>query len=1051
VLDFPFQHALALGSEPRWSIPAAGKGPRPRLDWERYSLAEFTQRTLLEGHTPPAVTVDREGRIVFYHGDTRPFLEQLTGEPTRELMLLAREGVLGVARAALHRAVTTGDRAVATDGWVELEAGRRVRVSVTASPLESDDSPAEASGGPGYFVISFSQWGDLTSPGAQESAGGQPESLDELRRLRAELQGTIEELQTSNEELKASHEEVMSVNEEYQSSNEELETSKEEMQSLNEELTTVNTQLRSKMDELQATSGDLTSLLASTDIGVLFLDTELRIRRYTSAIRSLVDLIATDVGRPLSALARRFDDPHLDDDVRDVLDRLAPIEREISGEGRYYLRRVLPYRTSDNRIDGVVVTFVDITALRNAEKALRESEGRFRALVEPFAQSTWEADAEGMRVVDSPSWRAYTGQTLDECLGEAWANAIHPDDREAAMQKWREALRSGSLFDAEYRLRTVRGEWRWTYGRAAPLRETDGSIRKWVGMNVDISTRKEAESALAAELAAMTALHELSERLMVVADTPTAMNEVLRLAIGLHGADRGSVQFYDPVAGALRFAASSGFDPKALAKLPEIDRNYHSTCAAAIRTGKRVVVTDFRSDPAFAGHREAAEMLGYRAAISTPMMTRQGEFQGVLTVHFRDPHVPKDRELRQTDLYARLAAHLIERGRDEVAIRESQERLQLALSAARMGIWLWDVERDIHTRDANLNQLLGLAAVETRLTFADFLDRMYPDDREFASISFQSSARSERPLNIEFRIVTPDGRVRWLRDQGDVFHGEGDALQMAGVCVDVTDLKEAEAAIRHSRDEMERRVADRTAELATANEALREGMNARTELLRRLVSAQEDERRRVARDLHDSLGQEVTALTFSLGALEEAVPKNSPASERLREVQEMVARIGQQAHDLAIDLRPTALDDLGLLPALSAYTRLWSERTGITADFESQGIDGARFSPETETTIYRAVQEALNNVAKHAEAQRVSVILERRDGELTALVEDDGRGFDPANLKSLERRGLGLVGMRERVSLAGGNLLIESGEGKGTTVRVRLAVDPTAEEAGHDG
>jgi two-component system CheB/CheR fusion protein len=290
--------------------------------------------------------------------------------------------------------------------------GRRVRVAVTASPA----APPGGGGGPdGWYVVSFAERGEVL-PAAPP--GADPD--DETVRLRAELRTTVEELQASNEELKASNEEVMSVNEELQSANEELETSKEEMQSLNEELTTVNAQLRAKVEEHLAASSDLASLLASTDIAVLFVDTAFRIRRFTPAVRELVDVIPADVGRPLAALARKFDDPQPDDDARAVLDRLAPVEREVTGAGgTHYLRRVTAYRTTDNRIDGVVVTFVDITRRRQAEDALvRASVDRLRLALDAARVGIWTWDpAADVHVRDA---------TLNRLLGLDPAETVRP-------------------------------------------------------------------------------------------------------------------------------------------------------------------------------------------------------------------------------------------------------------------------------------------------------------------------------------------------------------------------------------------------------------------------------------------------------------------------------------------------------------------------------------------------------------------------------------------------------------------------------------------------
>ncbi len=334
----------------------------------RPSIAHLTQRELLDRHTPAAVAVDRDHRVLYYHGNMRPFLDQPSGEPTRDLMLLIHQSVRGAVRAALQKATAEHAAVTVLDGWLDIDGEGRKRISVTASPMSDKDAP-------GYFVVSFEEHGEplKSSEVTAPAEGDQAVLIDELRRVRDELQSTIEELQTSNEELKASHEEVMSMNEELQSSNEELETSKEEMQSLNEELSTVNSQLRSKMEEHESARNDLTALLSSTDIAVLFLDTRFRIRRFTTPVKELVEMISSDLGRPLGDLTRKFTDPNLDSDALLVLERLVPIEREIAADnGRGYLRRVLPYRTADNRIDGVVVMFVDTTERQAAELALRK-------------------------------------------------------------------------------------------------------------------------------------------------------------------------------------------------------------------------------------------------------------------------------------------------------------------------------------------------------------------------------------------------------------------------------------------------------------------------------------------------------------------------------------------------------------------------------------------------------------------------------------------------------------------------------------------------------
>jgi signal transduction histidine kinase len=266
--------------------------------------------------------------------------------------------------------------------------------------------------------------------------------------------------------------------------------------------------------------------------------------------------------------------------------------------------------------------------------------------------------------------------------------------------------------------------------------------------------------------------------------------------------------------------------------------------------------------------------------------------------------------------------------------------------------------------------------------------------------------------------------------------------------------EELNAGLREARDRLEERVAERTAELARLNAALtaevaahKRAEAARLELLRRLAGAEEAERHRLARELHDQMGQNLTALSLGLKSLKDAAPAPSPARARLQQMQELADLMGREVHQLALELRPTALDDLGLQTALSNYVEAWSERSGAEADFHGTGLDDERLPPAVETALYRVVQEALTNVLKHARAGRVSVILRRAGPEALAIVEDDGRGFDAEAAPGVAGR-LGLLGMRERLALVGGALTVESAPGKGTAVFARV---PLAAGGGADG
>ncbi len=261
--------------------------------------------------------------------------------------------------------------------------------------------------------------------------------------------------------------------------------------------------------------------------------------------------------------------------------------------------------------------------------------------------------------------------------------------------------------------------------------------------------------------------------------------------------------------------------------------------------------------------------------------------------------------------------------------------------------------------------------------------------------------------------------------------------------VDVTELTQAREDLLKAREELESRVEERTRALEQANEALRNEVGerkrveeSRIELLGQLVSAQEDERRRFARDLHDQLGQQLTALRMKLESLKPQTENRSQLNSALEELEVIVKQLDADVDFLAWQLRPVALDDLGLSAALSNYVKQWSEHFGIPAEFHAADL-GQRFDPRIETNLYRIAQEALNNCAKHSQCLRAEILLERRDHHLVLIIEDDGVGFSPTTVQEGDGQ-WGLLGMRERAALLDGAIEIESAPESGTTIYIRV-------------
>ncbi|WP_168380878.1 chemotaxis protein CheB [Modicisalibacter radicis] len=449
---------------------------------------------MVERYAPPSILVNADHKIVHFSEHAGRFLTHPGGEPTSSVFKLLREELRLDLRAALVAAEKDGQSVRSKPIAVRLEGEQRNVIMHVRPAEECEDQ--------GLILVIFEERTETRSTAtntsdAQHEASSQ-ELEAELDLNKQRLQAVIEEYETGQEEMKAANEELQSANEELRSTMEELETSKEELQSMNEELATVNQENRHKVEELSQLSSDLQNLLTATDIATIFLDRELRILRFTPQVGALFNIRTADRGRPLSDLTHRLGYDGLTDDAQAVLDQLTPVEHEVKDhEDRWYLTRVRPYRNVDDRIDGVVITFIDITERKRFEEELRAGEERFRVLVATSAQIIWTTDARGRIFEDSPSWRAYTGQSFDQFKGWGWASAVEPSDRPSAKAQWQQAIETSTPFHAEFRLyHAPSGGYRWTEVRAGALRDPDGTIHGWVGMNTDINEQKLAEQAL---------------------------------------------------------------------------------------------------------------------------------------------------------------------------------------------------------------------------------------------------------------------------------------------------------------------------------------------------------------------------------------------------------------------------------------------------------------------------------------------------------------------------------------------------------------------------
>jgi two-component system CheB/CheR fusion protein len=964
-------------------------------------LADLAQEILLRRFGLAYVVINRNYEVMLFVGPTEDYLVQPSGPPTRNVLSLARPGLESKLRVVIQRAIREDVPQSIKDVLME-HSGVSQRVNIDVEPLKRSKQTE------GLLLLSFQQQSyptneTLTEARTREQAADNEimSQLElELETTRDDLQSAIEELESSNEELKASNEEVLSMNEELQSANEELESSKEELQSLNEELSTINNQLQDKIQQLETTANDMTNLFNSTDISTIFLDSGSRIKRFTPAATQFFNFITTDIGRPISDIVKRFEDDTLLADVEKLLGDLTPREREVKLNDRWWVRRVVPYRTADNRIDGAVMTFVDVTERKHASDAVAR---RLAGIIEGTADAILSEDLDStIRTWNKGAERVF-GYTAEEAIGRS-VRITMPDDR---FKEWTECVTRVARGEhiEQFETERIRKDGQrvpvnLTY---SPLRDNKGTIVGLSAIVRDIGVQKQAEielrntrQQLVADLQALQQLLNVSARLIRVDDTTAMLQETLDAAIDITSAGMGTIQMLDSASGELRIAVSHGFERPFLNFFNTV-REGQAGSGKAMLERKRIVIEDVNTNETLAGTPALDVMLaaGVRSVQSTPLLSHSGQLIGIFSTYYRKPCHPADRDLRFIDLLCRQVADWIERMQAEHRVYESNRQIEAILNTASDAIITFDQPGVIQSVNLAAERMFGYAASEM---IGKNISVLIPSTRSEEHDDFQ-----ERYQHTKVKHFIGTGwEVEGQRKDGSLFtldvsvSENGHLNRFTGILRDITYRKDLE---------------------------------------RDIVAIASLEQRRIGQDLHDDCGQQLTAIGLLSDVLTNSIQNKEPdAVEIAQKLGHEMRNVIQKIRVISRGLLQAEITPQDLPVALNDLAFRLSETSGVNCIFATDNniLVQDKFRA---TQLFHIAQEACNNAIRHAQAKNVQIHLRVINKAIALRIRDDGIGIPEGCLK-----GLGMRIMQNRASLIGATLTIKAAQPHGTLVTCSLRI-----------
>jgi len=837
---------------------------------EELDVQAEADRVLLKDHTPAAVIVNSAMEVVQFRGRTTPYLQQSPGKPSVNLLKLARNGLAVELRTLIATATKKG-APVKQEGVLFDGNGHRRTLNLSVTPLGAKSAPgAKRSLDKRFFLVLFEDVTPPSSPGTAEqrkTKGGTAAQQDkpQAKRLMRELAGTrdalhsaIEAEEALKEEFQSANEEILSANEELQSTNEELETSKEELQSANEELNTLNSELRQKNSDLQDLANDISNLLNSTKIPVVMLDTHLRIRRFTPAADKLFKLASSDIGRPIADIKCNIEALDLEPLVAKVLDRLLPWDGEVKDlAGHWHGLSILPYRTLDNKIDGVVLALQDIDAIKSAGEQLRKSSEFFRGVMDTVRQPLLVLDAQlcviAANVSFQDAFQVSSGKTVGQFVYDLGNGQWNIPQLRIVLDQILQKHESVTDFEVEHDFESI-GHKTMLLNARTLTQAHDGTQRMILLAIDDITERRAAEER-------ERDLNQSLERQARIYDTTLSSMTDFAYTLDREGrfqyGNRALLDFWG-----VKLEDLVGKNLFELQTQDEFYEGLQQKIQQVFATGQR-----FRAETPYAS---PAGIAGYYEYIFNPVFAADGT----------------------VELVVGSTHDLTESRHAETALRESEERFRTLFELGPVAVYYCDTSGVIQNFNRHAAELWGRVPGRgnTEERFCGSFKLFHPDG------SFMAHDRS--PMA---EVAT--GKIGAVRDQEAIFerpdgsriavvvnirpltNQHGEVIGAINCFYDITERKQAEAALIKSE---KLGAAGRLA--ATLAHEINNPLQAVMNLLSLLGQSPtlDTQDREYARMANDELGR-VTRLTQrSLGFYRESI---SPETVKLEETIESVLEL----------------------------------------------------------------------------------------------------------------------------------------------------------------